>query len=366
MLRREYPFKRSNALSRRSILARESDSLFNDLKKYQTGHDERGNPRFSVPLTADEDGLLGRECASSGCELRYFKISVEKDESGEKPLTDAELTCPYCGHRDSFQEFHTRAQIKWVESMMLRDVERTIVRKLNDAFRPLNNMRGGFIKLKMTAKASSLPIIHKYVEEQLKQTSECPECSQKYAVYGVSYHCPICGGGTLSAHLRDSVKTIRVLAAEAARIGQEHGPAAHDKMLGNAYEDAVSVFEGFLKLIYAYGVRKAFSTADAEKLQRQVRTSFQRLDGADQLMRRDLSIQLFQGVAQPDHDRLAIVFCKRHALTHNLGLVDQRYRDQVRAWEKTGQEVPLAAAEIAWAVNLIEDRLAEAAKKVGL
>lgn len=366
MFRREYPFKRSNPLSRRSILARESDSLFNDMKKYQTGHDEQGNPRFSVPLTADEDGLLGRECPASGCALRYFKISVEKDDTGEKPLTDAELTCPYCSHRDTFQEFHTRAQLAWVESMMLRDVEQTMVRKLNEAFRPLNNMRGGLINIKMTAKASPLPTVHMYVEEQLKQTTACPECSQRYAVYGVSYHCPFCAGGTLSVHLRDSVKTIRVLAAEAARIGQEHGAAAHDKMLGNAYEDAVTLFEGFLKLIYGYGVRKAFATADADRFQQQVRTNFQRLDAAEQLMRRDLSIELFHGVAQPDRDRLAIVFCKRHALTHNLGLVDQRYREQVQAWEKPGQEVPLAATEIAWAVELIDRRLADVAKAVGL
>jgi hypothetical protein len=366
MFRREYPFKRSNPFSRRSILARDSDSLFNDMKKYQTGHDEQGNPRFSVPLTADEDGLLGRECPAPGCALRYFKVSVEKDESGEKPLTDAQLTCPYCSHRDSFQEFHTQAQLKWVESMMLRDVEQTMVRKLNDAFRPLNNMRGGLIKLKMTARATCLPVVHKYVEEQLKQTTACPECAQQYAVYGVSYHCPFCAGGTLSVHLRDSVTTIRVLAAEAAWIGQEHGPAAHDKMLGNAYEDAVTLFEGFLKLIYGYGVRKTFPPAEADRLQQHVRTSFQRLDAAEQLLRRDLSVELFQSVRQPDHDWLATVFCKRHALTHNLGLVDQRYRDQVRAWEKPGQEVPLAAAEIAWAVDLIENRLSDVAKTVGL
>jgi hypothetical protein len=365
MFRRHYLIRRSSPLSRRSTLARQSDSLFDDMKQYQTGHDEQGNPRFAVPLTADADGLLGRECQGPSCTPRYFKISIEKDESGEEPLNDAALTCPYCGHRDSFQEYHTRAQIEWVKAMMLRDVEQCVVRNLNEAFRPLNNMRGMF-RITMTAKASPLPPLHKYIEEQLKQSTTCADCGGQYAVYGVSYHCPFCGGGTLSVHLRDSARTIRILAGEAERIGRDHGAAVHDKMLGDAYENAVTLFEGFLKHIYAYGVRKAFAPADADKLLERIRTAFQRLDGAEQLMRRDLTIELFDGVSPQDRTRLAVAFCKRHALTHNLGLVDRNYREQVKSWEKPGQEVPLSATEVAWAVDFIEQLLAAAAKSAGL
>lgn len=364
MFERPRPFKRENLLSRRSILARESDSLFSDMRKYQTGYDEKGNPRFSVPLKADDDGLLGRECPATTCVLRYFKISIEKDESGEEPLTEAKLHCPYCGTIESFQKFHTSDQIKMVETMMLRDVEQSIVKQLNRTFQSLNNRRG-LLNIKMKATAT-LPQIHRYVEKKLKQTNTCAQCRQQYAVYGVSYHCPFCGGGTLTVHLHDSAETVRVLAVEAELIGQKYGAAAHDKMLGNAYEDAVTTFEGFLRRIYSAGLRKSRAAADAEKLESKVKNAFQRLDSAEELFRRDLTIELFQGISQKDRESLAIVFCKRHALTHNLGLADQKYRDQVQAWEKPGQEVPLKASEILWAIDIVEQLLREAASQAGL
>ena len=364
MFRRDYPFRRSNLLSRRSILKDEGSSMFRDMKKYQIGVNEEGNPRFAVPLEADEDGLLGRECSNADCTLRYFKISVEEDESRDSPLNDATIHCPYCGHADSFQEFHTEDQIKKVQSMMRRDVEQTMVDTLNKAFRPLNNQRG-LIRLSMKATAH-LPPLHRYVEKKLKQTTTCPQCSQLYAVYGISYQCPFCGGGTIAVHLRDSVQTIRVLAAEAEQIGQKHGAAVHDKMLGNAYEDVVTTFEGFLRRIYGAALRKTRLLAEVEALEAKVRNSFQRLDGAEELLRRDLSVELFAGVDPKDRDRLGVVFSKRHTLTHNLGLVDQKYRDQVKAWEKPGQEVPLDASEILWAADAVERMLCDLVSRLGL
>lgn len=364
MFRSDYPFRRSNPLSRRSILKGENPSIFRDMKKYQTGVNEDGNPRFAVPLEADEDGLLGRECANKDCTLRYFKISVEADESDDSPLNDATIHCPYCGHADSFQEFHTEDQVKRVHSMMLRDVEQTMTDMLNDTFRPLNSQRG---LIRISAKATAnLPPLHRYVEKKLKQTTTCPQCSQFYAVYGISYQCPFCGGGTVTVHLRDSVQTIRVLADEAEQIGQKHGVAVHDKMLGNAYGNVVTTFEGFLRRIYCAALRKTRLPADVEALEAKVRNSFQRLDGAEELLRRDLAVELFDGFDPKDRDRLGVVFSKRHTLTHNLGLVDQKYRDQVKAWEKPGQEVPLDASEILWAADTVERMLCDLLSRFGL
>lgn len=364
MFRREHPIRHYNPLSRRSILKDDGSSIFRDMKKYQTGVNEDGNPSFAVPLDTDEDGLLGRECSNADCTLRYFKISVDEDESRDSPLNDATIHCPYCGHADSFQEFHTEDQIKKVHSMMLRDVEQTMTDMLNKAFRPLNNQRG-LIRLSMKATAN-LPPLHRYVEKKLKQTTTCPQCSQLYAVYGISYQCPFCGGGTIAVHLRDSVQTIRVLSAEAEQIGQKHGAAVHDKMLGNAYGNIVTTFEGFLRRIYAAALRKSRPPAEVETLEAKVRNSFQRLDGAEELLRRDLSVGLFDSADPKDRDRLGAVFAKRHTLTHNLGLVDQKYRDQVKAWEKPGQEVPLDASEILWAADSVERLLCDLVRRLGL
>ncbi len=61
---------------------REQD-LYRDMLKYRTGSDEEGNSRFAVPLEADEDGLLGRECPSEGCTPRYFKVGLSPEDEDD-------------------------------------------------------------------------------------------------------------------------------------------------------------------------------------------------------------------------------------------------------------------------------------------
>jgi len=331
---------------------REQD-LYRDMLKYRTGADEEGNSQFAVPLEADEDGLLGRECPSDGCTPRYFKVSLTAEDEGESMSDDA-VTCPYCGTSESFQEFHTQAQIDWVTSMMVHDVEQGLVRQMKKSVAPLNRIRGGLINLRIDVKATPLPPVRKYVEEQLKQICTCESCSRRYAVYGISYHCPLCGEGALSSHLRESVATIRVLTRESDVIGDKHGVAAKERMLGNAAEDVVSIFEGFLKHVYRYAVQKKFPPEEAEQLRRRIRTNFQRLEGAEKCFRRDLSIELFDAISDHEREQLGWLFSKRHVLTHNLGLVDAKYREQVRAWEKEGQEASLDGMEIERALGLVE------------
>lgn len=337
---------------------------FLDGMKYVAGSDG-DRTEFSVPLSADDDELLGRECPVDECSPKYFKITVASHDDDEAPsLSDTSLTCPYCGHNDGFGVFHTQAQIDWAKSLLFREVTEASARYLQKAVRPLNNIRG---PIKITAKVTtSLPPILQYVEEKLKRQTTCEQCNMKYAVYGVSYHCPFCGGGALSTHLRESAETIRVLAAEAERIGKKFGQEAHDKMLGNAYEDAVGLFEGFLKLVYRYGLRKRMSAEDADRLFAKLGTAFQRLDGAETILKRDLAIDLFDGVADPEKQNLSVVFSKRHLLTHSLGVVDKRYRTKVSAAEREGQDVRLHANEISPALILIERVVLQAARPLGL
>lgn len=330
--------------------------------KYVTGF-KGDDPQFSVPLEADGDGLLGRECPADQCSPKFFKIAVPADDADDH-LTDASITCPYCGTKEPFQEFHTQAQINYTHDLVQAEMEKAIVRSLRKSTRRLNSIRGP-IQLRATVTAN-LPTIRHYVEDKLKRQTTCEQCQGRYAVYGVSYHCPFCGGGALTNHLRESAATIRVLATEAANVGQRCGQDACDRMLGNAYEDAVTLFEGFLKLIYRYGVRKRCSPQEAERLESKIGTSFQRLNDAELLLQRDLQAELFRNVSTADRDRLAIVFSKRHVMTHNLGLVDTKYANSVQAIQKPGQEVSMDSNEIAWSIDIIEAVLGVAAQSVGV
>jgi len=46
--------------------------IFHDMKKYRTGRSPEGNDLFNVPLKADEDGMIGRECPNEDCQPKYF------------------------------------------------------------------------------------------------------------------------------------------------------------------------------------------------------------------------------------------------------------------------------------------------------
>lgn len=333
---------------------------FYDLEKYRTGQNADGHDQFSIPLERDSEGMVGRECPIEACEPKYFKVDPQ---SGEKGKTDDAgdaadaLTCPYCGTRSNNQALHTQEQIAWLKEMIFRDVAQAFADMLENTCRDSSVLE---------FKLGHLPSVRKYVEEKLRQTVTCDGCHCRYSVYGVSFHCPACGKGTVAQHLAQSSKTIKVLASEAERIGAEHGQQAQDRMYGNAYEDVVSLFEGFLKVLYRYAVKKRFLPADADRMLSKVKVNFQRLAGAEEFFERDLNVKLFDAIPAKERAVMESVFAKRHLLTHNLGLVDEKYREQVRTWERQGAEVPLKQGEILQALSSVEMIVRNASTDLGL
>jgi hypothetical protein len=329
---------------------------FDIMEQYRTGRTAEGHGQFSVPLLPDEDGFFGRECPNEDCDTKYFKIGTtipDGMEDAAPNFSQAELTCPYCGTVDSMQRYFTQAQVDWIKSMMFRDVHKAFGDMLERTFRPLQKPTGGFISVSVKVKRGALPSVRHYVEEKLQEEVTCDKCGYEYAVYGVSFHCPLCGKGSLTQHLTSSAATIRILAEESYRIANELGRTVGDRLLGNALEDVVSLFEGFLKHVYRYAIRKRESKTESEKLIQRIRVNFQRLSGAEEFFRRDLQLEIFSALSNDERETLESAFAKRHVLTHNLGLVDEKYKTQARAWERTGAEVPLTANEVLQALAIV-------------
>jgi hypothetical protein len=329
---------------------------YDTMEQYRKGTTSKGHTQFSVPLLPDEDGFFGRECPNEDCDTKYFKIGrtiPEGMKDAAEDFSQAELTCPYCGTVENMQRFFTQAQVDWIKSMMIRDVQKAFGDMLENAFRPLRKNRGGMISVSVEVKRGSLPSVRYYLEEKLKQEVRCDKCGFRYAIYGVSFHCPLCGRGSLTQHLARSGATVRILAEEADRVSGEHGSDVGDRMLGNALEDVISLFEGFLKHAYRYAIRKRESKENADKLIQKIKVNFQRLSGAEEFFRNDLGIEIFSAVSAHEREMLEASFSKRHVLTHNLGLVDEKYKDQARAWERTGAEIQLAASEVLQALAIV-------------
>jgi len=346
--------------------------MFHDLKRYWKGKTPEGHDEFSIPLRPDEDGMIGRECPSKDCQPRYFKVFVK--ESEEEPakeekeksddLSQSDIICPYCGHRDNMQEFHTKEQIEWIKSMFERDIAKSIQDTFKRALRPSRPRTGSFLSIEY--KPGRLPSVRHYVEERLKREVECNKCGQKYAVYGIAFLCPFCGGGNMLVHFERSKQIILSMLESGNIIREKGGEEVFHHHLGNCLEDVVSLFEGFHKSIYSRAVKERDSREEAEEKISKMKTNFQRLSGAEKFFKRDLGIEIFAPLPESEREFLDDLFLRRHVITHNLGLVDKKYLERARTLERQGRELKISRSDIEKGLELVDKVIRKEVKFLGL
>jgi len=363
-----------------------------------------------VRIPPDDDGMVGCQCPQEMCRPRYFKI----ESSSSAPMTtgdkatdagvetetqaapeeiedadpmfnlkwqgtstagdtnlderedehDAEarrevsvsneahvLHCPYCGHTADRQQFFTPEQREYAKSLVLRHIMGMRPQQLKQLeIRPDPH---AFLSIGISVQTSALPTIATYEENQLKQEVVCPHCRANYAVYGISFTCPRCGGGTLLWHLDSTAQEIRVFLDMPNDILAQLDRRSQEKLLENTLEDVVSFWEGYLKALYRHTVRRRYDREQAAQLERQIGTTFQRLRGATERFAKDLSIDLLADVAPDDIELLTRVFNKRHVLTHNLGLADEKFLAQTHQEQQVGQDIEVTREETLHALDIV-------------
>jgi DNA-directed RNA polymerase subunit RPC12/RpoP len=345
--------------------------IFHDMKKYRTGKTPEGYDEFSIPFRPDDEGMVGRECPNEDCQPKYFKIFVsgskekepENIETEKKDKISQDIFCPYCGYRGNMQEFHTREQIEWIKSMLERDMVRSIQDTFRNTFRHTEPRTGSFFSMEF--KPGRLPSVRHYAEENLKRNVACNKCGQKYAVYGIAYHCPSCGGGNILVHFERSKQILQSLLDSGEVILENGGEEAFHHHLGNCLEDVVSLFEGFHKSLYSRAVKERGSREEAEEKITSIKTNFQRLSGAEAYFRKDLGVEIFSPLSSKEMEFLEVFFLKRHVITHNLGLVDQKYLEKAKSMEGQGRELEVSKADIEKGLELVDKVIREEAKMLG-
>jgi predicted RNA-binding Zn-ribbon protein involved in translation (DUF1610 family) len=331
-----------------------------DLKPFLQGVTEEGRVRFSIPMSPDEDGLVGRQCPNEECYPRYFKIAPREDadeDSTVEPNTESPsiLYCPYCGREDGFQQFTTDDQREWILSMVKRDVVRNIQGVFERSFRRSRIFR---------VKRGSLPVLRRYQEEKLKRITSCESCGGTYAVYGVATRCPRCGAGSLQHHLRRSADITRTMLKMTRIMAEQGGSEAEYKHLCNCLEDCVSLFEGFLRKLYGEALTATLTREDSQKKVAGLGNVFQNPTRAEKTLRSELAWELFAVTDPADRDFLEWQFAKRHVITHNMGLVDEKYLTQVRSRQRAGQDVEVETEDVSRLLDVVEAVLARAAQEL--
>jgi len=318
----------------------------------RTGH---GEYTMSLPMPADELGMTARECPEAGCAPGYFKIKLGTGiiEPGYE-----RCYCPYCGYEGEQGDFLTRQQHEYAESVILSETQAGVERMMKDALgldsRGRRRMGGDMFSIEMSMKSSPLrPVIMPY-EEELRRDVTCPHCTLDHAVFGLAVWCADCGKDIFLTHVAAELDVVRKVLGEVPGRRERLGPRVAARDIENALEDTVSIFEAVMKFTYKRKLAETVGADEAEAKLSGLRNAFQNPARAADIVRDDLGADLFGPIGQDAEEAVANTFQKRHAITHNLGVVDRKCLERGSATGGLGREVPLSPDEVEKTVNLVE------------
>lgn len=278
---------------------------------------------LEISLPLDEEGMIGRECPQKECG-KYFKV-----KPGTGIQDNPVMFCPYCQYEGAPDEFFTKEQIEYAESIALRHITDQLHRELKKLER--HSFRSGFISLEIKVKRGTPIPIQRYLERELQERICCENCGCEYAIYGIFAVCPDCGQQNLFQVVRANLELIRRQVSLEQnlyeRFGQEYETELKEilgevgqKLVEDACENAVTVFEAFFKEL-----NRRFHSRARDPARAASGNLFQRLDGTRDWFLEQFNFDIFAILDDGEVENLYLLFNKRHILTHNLGIIDEKY-----------------------------------------
>ena len=268
--------------------------------------------RISVPIPADENGFTGRECPNAECE-GYFKIVSGTGLEGD----GLPCHCPYCGHTADHDEFWTQEQIRYAESVALRQVSDAILKDLK-SLEFEHKPRGLFdIGLSMKVKAGPPLPIHRYREKKLETTTVCSHCTLRYAVYGAFAFCPDCRQHNSQQILAANLEVVRKM----LDLAESHDGDLRRTLIENALEDCVSAFDAFGRELCRVHADRTSNPSTMHRMR------FQNLVRARGELQ-TIGVEMTTAITTEAWEEALMLFQKRHLIAHKLGVADQEYVDR--------------------------------------
>jgi len=275
-----------------------------------------------VPIRPDEQGMIGRECNNPDCK-KYFKV-----KPGTGIVDNSVMFCPYCRYRGSPKEFFTEEQIEYAKSIAFRHVTDMVGRELKKIEK--HSVKGSFFSLEFKVKSTPAPIRY-YAERQLQEDVICENCACEYAIYGMFAICPDCGEHNLFQIFSKNLDLIKKQVELENELYKKFGETNRNdidelmkglgsKIIEDACENTVTAFETFCKQTYSQSVGSAVNPSLFLS-----GNPFQSLDKTKEIFLSQFNLDILSCLSQPEIDNLYLLFNKRHILTHNSGIIDQKF-----------------------------------------
>jgi hypothetical protein len=287
--------------------------------------------QLSISIPPDEEGLVGRECPVPECES-YFKIQFGTGLKGE----NLPCHCPYCGHEAGTDKFFTKAQVEYVQSVVMNQVTGALLKDLK-SLEFNHRLHGGFgIGISMKVSGRPMPI-RQYHEKKLETEVVCEQCTLRYMIYGVFGFCQDCRVHNSLQILKKNLELVEKMLV----VAETQEQAVAQCLIENGLEDCVSAFDGFGREICRL---HANTSADSKKVEN---VSFQNLEGARQNMNGLFNLDIAAGLADDEWKAAVRAFQKRHLVSHKMGVVDEEYlRKSGDSDTAVGRKVNVAADEV--------------------
>ncbi len=318
---------------------------FNNLNKYRVGG-TGSNMQLAIRPPSTPSGRIYRMSPNENAHPRHFvlgnvlpdfEVSDEARKRMKLEPRSKQTVCPYSGLVASDESFthpdDRQAAIDMVKQAAIADVQAAF----SDMLRGVASRSKSITYKPGPRRPKPRLVFHR---ADLLRELVCDHCGRDYGVYAIGLFCPDCGAPNLRLHFEREHQLVnaQVELAEAQDEGLEE--LAY-RLLGNAHEDVLTAFEATLKTVYLFGIATRPEGAPAVKA---VGNDFQNLDRAETRFK-DLDLNPFANLAEPDLATLRLNIQKRHIIGHNLGVIDTKFAEHANE-ARLGETVHLVGEDV--------------------
>lgn len=308
--------------------------------------------QISVPIEADKDGYLDRECPSEEC-LFQFKVD-EKD--WEKLFKDDAVFCPLCRHEANSKSWFTTEQIEHGKEQALKHIHGRIDKALEQGAKDFNSKQPRNAFIKMSVKVTGTKPIHYIMpipsKEEMQLKIQCKACNAKYAVIGSAFFCPCCGHNSAEEtfdsslkKIQDKIKNIPVIRKAVEAISKDEAETTCRSLIETSLGECVVAFQRFCEVI--------FTTRAPEKNLKF--NAFQNIEVGATYWKDLLGETYYDWLTNNELTKLNLLFQKRHLLAHTEGIVDQKYLDKTNDNSyKVAQRIVIKEKDVFELITLLE------------
>lgn len=281
---------------------------------------------LSIPIEADADGYIDKECPNENC-LLQFKVNEDDWEAIDD---ESNIYCPFCRHEADTGSWWTTEQLEHAEQMALKKVEHMIMGALDSALGEMtknfnrSQKNNTFIQMTMSYKPDKSPepiMIPASAAEIMRSKVKCEKCGFRYAYIGTAHFCPSCGfcdvESIFSLHIEKMKKMPETLGKIRDALDREESAVMVNTLVEDAIKSSVTQFEKISRHLYksATGIEQPQGKGNI----------FQRLNDASSEWKKISDNDFLCFINQDEFDRLNLFFQRRHVLGHNDGHIDDKY-----------------------------------------